>query len=314
MINRRKKIISFVKKYKNLYLFLKFIESVFQALRYYLSKIIAHLFHNQIINFSSKQLQEKFFHFEISPKTFFEYVVCFSVVKKVENMSYQEQEKLRIDSWRGKSGLTWHNETDSNEYQDMYFDEQSKGLISELNKISENFKNKKVCFIDVSTGNGKFLNFFCDKLNFNLTKVGIDINREIIEQNIQKKPLKDLKFLHGTVKSNFKYLNELSENYSLIFFARKSLTFFTYNDLIDLMETINELKNVHYFVIIEMDDTNLYKETKSRLRDHPAYYSHHYLKIFKEFDWEPMYVKQKYMNWFINDYRLDVIFSKQHSQ
>jgi hypothetical protein len=49
------------------------------------------------MHFSSKQLQEKFFHFENSPKTFFEYVVCFSVVKKLETMSHQEQEKFRID-------------------------------------------------------------------------------------------------------------------------------------------------------------------------------------------------------------------------
>ena len=311
MINRRKKIISYINKNKKLYLFLKFIESFFKALRYYLVKIIAHLFHNQIIKFSSRQLQEKFFHFEISPKTFFEVVVCSSVVKKLEKTSEKEQEKLRIDSWANKSGLIWHNEKDNIEYQDMYFDEHSKGLILELNKILENFRNKKVCFIDIGTGSGRFLNFFCDKLNFNLTKVGIDMNRDIIEKNIQKKPLKDLEFLHGTVQSNVKYLNELSENYSLIFLSRLSLTLFPYNDFIDLMETINELKNVHYFVIIEMNDSNLYKETKSRFRDHPAYYSHNYLKIFKEFDWEAVYVKQNYINWFINDYRLDAIFSKK---
>jgi hypothetical protein len=196
----------------------------------------------------------------------------------------------------------------------MYFEDQSRGLILELNKILENFQNKKVCLIDVSAGNGRFLNFFCDKLNLNLTKVGIDINGDIIEKNIQENLLEDLKFLHGTVKSNVKYLNELSENYSLIFFSRKSLTFFTYNDLIDLMETINELKNVHYFVITEMNDSNLYKETKSRFREHPAYYSHNYLKIFKESGWEDTYVKQKYINWFTNDYRLDAIFSKKYSQ
>jgi len=314
MIYRKKKIISFVKKYKKLYLFLKLIQSVFPALSYYLAKIIAHLFHNQINNFSSKQLQENFFHFENTPKTFFERVVCFSVVKKVEKKSYREQEKLRIDSWKSKSGFTWHNETDSIEYQNIHFHDQSKDLIIELNKKSENFQTKKVCFIDICIGNGRFFNFFCDKLNFDLTKVGIDINRDIIEQKKQKNPFKDLEFLHGTVKSNIKYLNELSENYSLIFFVRKSLTFFTYNELIDLMETINELKNVHYFVIIEMNDTNLYKETKSRFRDHPAFYSHNYLKIFKEFGWEAIYSKQNYLNWFINDYRLDVIFSKKHAQ
>ena len=52
----------------------------------------------------------------------------------------------------------------------MYFEDQSRGLILELNKILENFQNKKVCLIDVSAGNGRFLNFFCDKLNLNLKR------------------------------------------------------------------------------------------------------------------------------------------------
>ena len=147
MINRRKKIISYIKKSKKLYLFLKFIESIFQALKYYLVKIITHFFHNQIIKYSSKELQEKFFHFEIDPKTFFESVVCSSVVKRAEKTSDQEQEKLRIDAWANKSGLIWHNKTDNIEYQNMYFDEQSKGLILELNKILENLKNKKFVFL-----------------------------------------------------------------------------------------------------------------------------------------------------------------------
>ena len=300
-----------IKKNKTLYMFIKIIRAFIEYLHHGLAFSIAVILHKFINKYFLKYTEKKFLSIINYPKNIIDFILCYSMVQKYKKLDLNELKKINYQKWAGNSGSTWHDTDKKYEKMDELFERQADELPYELSRILKLKKDINFCIVDIAVGNGYFLKYFTNKVNIKTKKIGVDINKKTIKENVKSKLFSEIKFLDGTVQSNKNYLEKLSQDYHLIFFVRKSLTFFTEDELIDLLNNIETFKNLHLFVLIEMNDLNMTVEKKSRIRDyHPLFFSHNYLKIFNKFNWKLNYEKTIYYNYFKNDYQINVIFKK----
>ena len=307
-LNYLKKII---KKHKIIYLIFKIFIDIIEYVKNRLAYFISVIFNKFINKYFLKYSEDKFLSINYYPKNFIDFILCYSMLQKYKKLNLNQLKKINYEKWSGKSGTIWHNEDKKFEKMDELFEKQADQLPNELKQILKLEKNKSYCIVDIAVGNANFFNYFTNKANVKIKKIGLDINKTTIKKNINSKLFQDIEFLEGNLQNNKNYLELLSQDYHLIFFSRKSLTNFTYYELVNLLETLETFKKNHSFILIEMSNMNMTVEKKSRIKDyHPLFFAHNYLQIFNRFNWKVYYEKKIYNNYFKNDYQINLIFKK----
>jgi hypothetical protein len=308
----KKKLILITKKFK-IYSFLKLIENFFNTILYFSALILSKIFYNYLVKRIPKELDYKFKNLIIGPKNFYERIICNVLVRKFDRSDENYSYKFESDSykfWRGEDGLAWYNKTDNTDYKST-FKEQSVHMIKKINELIVLKKIKNLCLIDISTGNGNFLNFLVNQINFDVSAIGFDINEEIISKNIKNTDLKQIKFKYGLISDHEDYIINLSKKYTLCFVSRKSLTNYNNNDFHDLLFSLNKIKSLSYFFIIETNNFNYNKKKETEYRDQLQFFGHNYPLIFQKYNWKIIWYKKKYINIFINDHWIHYILSKK---
>ena len=299
----KKQLILFA-KFLKIYNFLKFVHSIKTAFTYYSALIVSKVFFNFLVHRIPDTLSYKLMNTLSGPQSFYEKVFCNVLVKKLQ-MSDEETtnliDKQIYDFWKSGSGLDWHIETNNDDYQST-FEEQAIFTIEKISELTKSHKIKNLCLIDISTGNGNFLNFLTKEVDVATKAIGFDINNRIIKHNKQKDDFKHIEFKHGLVQEHANYILNLSRDNSICFVSRKSLTFYNNKQFNELLALLNKVKTKVYFCLIETNNFNYKKNNETNYRDSPNFYAHNYPLIFKKNNWELMWSKKKYINFFINDH------------
>ncbi len=299
-----------------IYNILKFFQSIKIAFTYYSALILSKVFFNFLVHRIPDTLSYKLSNTVTGPESFYEQVICNVLVKKLQ-MSDGEITNLIdeqiYDFWESESGLNWHSKTNNDDYQSE-FKEQAIYTIEKIAKLTKSHRIKSLCLIDISTGNGNFLNFLTKEVDVETKAIGFDINNTIIEQNKQTDDFKHIEFKHGLVQEHAEYILNLSRDNSICFFSRKSLTFYNNKQFNELLTLLNELKTKAYFFLIETNNFNYKKNNETDYRDLPNFYAHNYPLIFKKNNWELMWRKKKYINIFINDHWIYCGFTTKNEE
>jgi hypothetical protein len=135
--------------------------------------------------------------------------MCFALVRKLQKENYNNDRIFNF--WKSRNGLKWFNDLNENNVQYSYehFENRSKFILTKINNLIQNEKINDLLLIDISVGNGFFLNFFADRINGNVLPVGFDINRLVIEQNQMNNKLNHIHFKHGLLSEHEKYIENL---------------------------------------------------------------------------------------------------------
>ena len=292
-----------------IYNFLKLINNVFKAIIYFTALILSKIFYNYLIKRVPKEIDYKFNNSIIGSTNFYEQIIYNVLVRKLEKNSYK-YETDTYKFWNSENALKWFNDNDNAKIQSSYA-EQSFSIIENINKliISKNIKN--LLLVDISTGNGNFLNFVTNKINTKVKSIGFDINEKIITKNIKKSDLKHIEFKHGKISDYGDYITSLSMKYTLCFISRKSLTNYNNKNFNDLMLFFSRIKSSIYFFVIETNNFNYNKNKETEYRDEAQFFGHNYPLIFKKYNWKIIWSKKKYINFFINDHWIYYILSKK---
>ena len=292
---------------------MKIINNGFKAIIYFTALILSKIFYNFLIKRVPREIDFKFNNSIIGPTNFYEQIIYNVLVSKLENLNEKNSYKYETDTykfWNSENALKWFNDNDNAKIQSSYA-EQSFSIIENINKliISKNIKN--LLLVDISTGNGNFLNFITNKINTKVKTIGFDINEKIITKNIKKSDLKHIEFKHGKISDYEDYITSLSKKYTLCFISRKSLTNYNNKNFNDLMLFFSRIKSSIYFFIIETNNFNYNKNKETEYRDEAQFFSHNYPLIFKKYNWKIIWSKKKYINFFINDHWIYYILSKK---
>ena len=233
-----------------IYNFLKLINNGFNAIIYFTALILSKFFYNYLIKRVPREIDYKFNNSIISPTNFYERIIYNVLVRKLESLNEKNSYKYETDTykfWISENGLKWFNDNDNAKIKSSY-EEQSVSIIEDINKliISKNIKN--LLLVDISTGNGNFLNFLTSKINTNVKAIGFDINEKIITKNIKKSDLKHIEFRHGKISDYEDYITSLSMKYTLCFVSRKSLTNYNNKNFNDLMLLFNRINHQSTFL------------------------------------------------------------------
>ena len=292
-----------------IYNFLKLINNVFKAIIYFTALILSKIFYNYLIKRVPKEIDYKFNNSIIGSTNFYEQIIYNVLVRKLEKNSYK-YETDTYKFWNSENALKWFNDNDNAKIQSSYA-EQSFSIIENINKliISKNIKN--LLLVDISTGNGNFLNFITNKINTKVKSIGFDINEKIITKNIKKSDLKHIEFKHGKISDYGDYITSLSMKYTLCFISRKSLTNYNNKNFNDLMLFFSRIKSSIYFFVIETNNFNYNKNKETEYRGGAQFFGHNYPLIFKKYNWKIIWSKKKYINFFINDHWIYYILSKK---
>ena len=276
--------------------------------------LLSKVLFNQLVNRIPKSLDYKFNNSLIGPKNFYEKVICNVLVRKLgkSGEKYSDKNKTKTyEFWEGEGGLSWFTETNNDEYK-ISFKEQSDYMIKEINLLISSQKIKNLCLIDISTGNGNYLDFLTKEINnAEIRAIGFDINGKIINKNLERDDLKHIEFKQGLLTEHEDYILNLSKNNTICFFSRKSLTLYNNNEFNGLLNFLNKIRSSAYFFIIEVNNFNYKKEIETEYRDSPIFYGHNYPLIFKKNNWKMIWSKKKYINIFINDHWIYYGFSKK---
>ena len=303
-------IIAFIKKIR-IYYFLKFSENIFVAFKYYFAKLLSIIFYKQVTNLIPKSLNDKFTSTLEKPKNLIEEIMCFALVRKLQKANYNNDRI--INYWKSRNSLKWFNELNENNVQYSYehFEKQSNFILTKLNNLIKKEKINDLLLIDISVGNGFFLNFFAERIRGggDVLPVGFDINRLVIEQNKINNKLNHIQFKHGLLQEHKKYFKNLTKK-NIFFLSRKSLTCYNNEELNHLLTFISRISGLHYFIVIEANNFNYKIKKETKYRDHPLYYSHNYPLIFKKHNWLLIDRKIKYTNFFVNYHIANFIFKK----
>ncbi len=296
-----------------IYNFLKLINNGFNAIIYFTALILSKFFYNYLIKRVPREIDYKFNYSIISPTNFYERIIYNVLVKKLESLNEKNSYKYETDTykfWTSENGLKWFNDNDNAKIKSSY-EEQSVSIIENINKliISKNIKN--LLLVDISTGNGNFLNFLANKINSNVKAIGFDINEKIITKNRKRNDLKHIEFRHGKISHYEDYITSLSMKYTLCFVSRKSLTNYNNKNFNDLVLFFNKIKSLIYFFIIETNNFNYNKNNETEYRGGAQFFSHNYPLIFKKYNWKIIWSKKKFINIFINDHWIYYILSKK---
>ena len=296
-----------------IYNFLKLINNVFKAIIYFTALILSKIFYNYLIKRVPREIDYKFNNSIIGPTNFYEQIIYNVLVRKLENLNEKNSYKYETDTykfWNSENALKWFNDNDNAKIQSSYA-EQSFSIIENINKliISKNIKN--LLLVDISTGNGNFLNFVTNKINTKVKSIGFDINEKIITKNIKKSDLKHIEFKHGKISDYGDYITSLSMKYTLCFISRKSLTNYNNKNFNDLMLFFSRIKSSIYFFVIETNNFNYNKNKETEYRDEAQFFGHNYPLIFKKYNWKIIWSKKKYINFFINDHWIYYILFKK---
>ena len=128
----------------------------------------------------------------------------------------------------------------------------------------------------------EYMNDLVNQINFDVSAIGFDINEEIISKNIKNTDLKQIKFKYGLISDHEDYIINLSKKYTLCFVSRKSLTNYNNNDFHDLLFSLNKIKSLSYFFIIETNNFNYNKKKETEYRDQLQFFGHNYPLIFQK--------------------------------
>jgi hypothetical protein len=159
----RSSIITFTKKIK-IYYFLKFLENIFAALNYYFAKILSIVFYKQVINLIPKSLNDKFTSTLAKPENYIQKIMLFALVRKLQKANYDNDHIFNF--WESRNSLKWFNNLNENKFQYSYeyFENQAKFILTRLNNLIKKQKINDLLLIDISVGNGIFLNFLQNEL------------------------------------------------------------------------------------------------------------------------------------------------------
>jgi hypothetical protein len=305
----RSSIIIFTKKIK-IYYFLKFLENIFAALNYYFAKFLSIVFYKQVINLIPQSLNDKFTSTLAKPENYIQKIMLFALVRKLQKANYDNDHIFNF--WESRNSLKWFNNLNENKFQYSYeyFENQAKFILTRLNNLIKKQKINDLLLIDISVGNGIFLNFFAERINGNVLPVGFDINRLVIEQNQMNNKLNHIHFKHGLLSEHEKYIENLMKKRTTFFLARKSLTSYKNEELNQLLTFISRISGLKYFIVIEANNFYYKIKKETKYRDHPLFYKHNYPLIFKKHNWLLIDSKIEYLNFFINDHIANFIFKK----
>lgn len=181
--------------------------------------------------------------------------------------------------WGGAPGKQWH-EVKREEYSGDggYSDEFLRfraWLAMEVKTLANSEDYQIIC--EIGTGNGLYLKYLSEIIDFPINYIGIDINDEIIQRNKELYKDSNLQFRHQEL---IEFARE-SNDVGIIFVAYGTLEYFSKSELLTALDRIQQRKKPSAFALGEPTNLDLRKEVKSKPRGKTKY-SHNYPHIFKE--------------------------------
>jgi hypothetical protein len=134
--------------------------------------------------------------------------------------------------------------------------------------------------IEIGVGDGRFLDFLCDKYNEKVEQfIGFDLNEQKMIENSNRYDNR-ISFHDGFFQDGI--VNIDLNNNSLLVVVSKTLTLMTQSEIISLLKCMKKLNSKTYFIFYEKSDMDMDLEVDSRLRGCIYFYSHNYVKMITD--------------------------------
>jgi 2-polyprenyl-3-methyl-5-hydroxy-6-metoxy-1,4-benzoquinol methylase len=212
-----------------------------------------------------------------------------TLVRSAINRQYYSQSDEQIRKlnrqrfWGGKAGKQWHaikTEAygDCKKYAPEFL-QYRKILVNQIQDLCNGRHNfTTVC--EIGTGNGMFLDYLASQLPGIETFVGIDLNKDQIEENKTAYACTRLNFVHSEISD---YINLCNCGERVIFVAYGTLQYFTQNELEALFELIRRNVRSAAIAIAETINIDIASQFSSTPRGNIAY-SHNYPSLLERSD------------------------------
>ena len=184
------------------------------------------------------------------------------------NKKNDNEKSIRvINLWSGDDGINWIKHDFKVNPISLIIEKRKEIFNLIENYLNANENIKTIC--EIGTGDGRYLNFLSKKLEQIDKFIGIDLNKDIMDENNQiYKHNHKLRFIHGTVNKNYREIKNLSSN-SILFVSFRTLTWFTQSELEDLFRFISEKEENLSIAFFEQNEIygNKNKKIKSKARE-----------------------------------------------